>query len=83
MNAIAIARKVQTDKQALLFRQNFDGSYNIKELFSGNKRGWTILDGFTASAIMAVHDALNDTNKARFSALPLIRMATVAFRLVK
>ena len=42
-----------------------------------------MVDGFSASAIVAVHDALNETNRAVFLALPIEKMARVAFRLVE
>lgn len=42
-----------------------------------------MVDLFSASAIIAVYDALNDENKARFSALTIQKMAAIAFKLVK
>lgn len=42
----------------------------------------TMVDLFTASAIVTVHDALNEKNQATFSALPIDRMGLVAFRLL-
>lgn len=42
-----------------------------------------LVDSFTASAITQVYDALNDQNKAKFAALSIGRMASVAFRFVK
>jgi len=41
------------------------------------------VDLFTASAIVTVYDALNETNRAKFVALPLHKMASVAFKCVK
>lgn len=41
-----------------------------------------LVDLFTASAIVKVYDALNETNKAKFAALPVRRMASVAGRAV-
>ena len=43
----------------------------------------TMIDLFSASAVVAVHDALNETNQQRFSALPAARMALIAFKLAK
>lgn len=42
-----------------------------------------LLDLTTANAIVKVHDALNETNRATFAALPLRRMAAVAWKLCK
>ena len=41
------------------------------------------MDTFSASAILAVWDAINETNRAKFSALPIAKMARVAFKLIK
>lgn len=41
------------------------------------------VDLFTAGAIVAVHDALNETNRARFLSLPVFKMAILAFRLLR
>ena len=57
--------------------------YDCKPWFTGNKRGWVALDSFSASAIVAVYDALNEENKAKFGQLRIDRMAKVAFKFVK
>ena len=44
--------------------------------------GMTV-DGFSASAIIQVYDALNPENRAKYAALPINRMATIAFKLCK
>lgn len=41
-----------------------------------------MVDLFSASAIVKVYDAVNDANKAKFKALPVARMAAVAFKLI-
>lgn len=41
-----------------------------------------LLDVQTAAAIVTVHDALNETNRAKFAALTLPVMAAVAWKLV-
>lgn len=43
----------------------------------------TMVDLFTASAIVTVHDALNEKNQATYSAMPIDRMGLIAFRLLK
>ena len=41
------------------------------------------VDAFSASAIIQVYDAINDTNKAKFAAMSIHQMATVAYKLMK
>ncbi len=44
--------------------------YDVKEAFQGNKKGWTLLDLFTASAMLKVYEALNkETNRYKFDSL--------------
>jgi hypothetical protein len=42
-----------------------------------------MVDLFTASAIVKVHDALSDTSKPKLLALPVARMASIAFQVLK
>jgi hypothetical protein len=56
--------------------------YDTKPYFTGSKRGWVLVDLWTASTVVQVHDALNETNREKFAALELLRMVDVAFRLV-
>lgn len=43
----------------------------------------TMVDLFSASAIVQVYDALSAENKVKYSALPAGRMGIVAFKLLK
>lgn len=42
-----------------------------------------LVDLFTASAIVKVHDALNEENRAKFVSVPVRRMASIAFKLIE
>ena len=41
------------------------------------------MDGFSASAIIQVYDAINTTNKKKFAKLPILKMQSIAFKFVK
>lgn len=41
------------------------------------------VDAQTARVIVLVHDALSEDNRAKFTAMPVERMARVAWKLVK
>ena len=64
-------------------RKNSTDQFDIKEAFSGKKRGWFYMDVFTASAIVAVYNALNEKNKAKYSTLPLPKLINVTWKLIK
>lgn len=55
----------------------------IKTEGSYAKINGVMVDTFTASAIVAVHDALNEENRAKLLALPLQKIASICFRLLK
>jgi hypothetical protein len=42
-----------------------------------------IIDVMTASAILQVYDNVNETNKEKYSRLPITRMAEIAWQFVK
>ena len=42
-----------------------------------------MVDLFSASTIMAVYNAINETNQAKFRNMPVARMASVAFKVMK
>jgi hypothetical protein len=42
-----------------------------------------MVDLFSASAIVKVHDAINESNRTKFLTLPVERMARIAFSLLK
>lgn len=84
MTAIEVARTV-TEQGCYLVRPRKDdpAQYDAKPYFTGSKRGWFALDSFSASAIVAVYEALNTTNRERFSKLSIPSMAKIAFKFVK
>ena len=85
MTGIEVAKQCNTEGGAMLFRPRKaePGQYDAKPWACGNKRGWVLLDTFSASAIVAVYDALNEKNRESYGRMPLQKMAMVAFRLVK
>lgn len=61
--------------------------YDVKGFWTGNKRGWMALDALTASAIVALYDALAKTqtpeNLAKIYRLPWDKLASFAFKHVR
>lgn len=84
MTAIQAARIAARDG-VQLFRPRKDAprEYDVKPFFTGSKRGWIALDSFSASAIVAVYDALNETNRARYEQFSIQTMASMAFKLCR
>lgn len=57
--------------------------YDCKPYFTGSKRGWTAVDSFTASAIVAVNKALSPENQPKFNNLPLGKLIPFVWKAVK
>lgn len=55
----------------------------IKETATFAKINGVTVDLFTASAIVAVHDACNDANRVKFLTLPVMKMAQLSFKCLK
>jgi hypothetical protein len=83
MTAIQAAREALANGAQLVRpRKEQPSQYDVKPLFTGSHRGWVILDSFTASAIVAVYDRLNEINRAHFESKSLVTMADWAFRCI-
>jgi hypothetical protein len=83
MTAIEVARLALANGcHVFRERKNAPGGYDAKPYFQGSRRGWVALDTFSASAIVQVHDALNETNRAKYAAMGVVKMAHVAFKLI-
>jgi hypothetical protein len=63
--------------------QRIEACRAIVSASSFGKIDGATVDSFSASAIVAVYDALNEDNRAKFCALPIGKMARIAFKLLK
>ncbi len=82
MTGIQVAQEVFKTKSAHLFRprKNESGEYDCKPVFTGSHKGWTILDLFSASAIVQVHERINAQNQELLESFSLPKMARIAFK---
>jgi len=48
--------------------------YDVKEAFTGKKKGWVYLDRFTKSVMKTVYNAMSDDNKAKYDNVHIIRL---------
>ena len=81
-----IAEQVVNEKGAVLLRPRdpwVKGQvkhYDMKPLFTGNKRHWIMLDIMTASALNACYQALSEPNQAKWDTIPLARLVNFAWK---
>jgi len=61
---------------------NIDQIRDIVKSKGAKKVGGVMVDMFTASAIVKVYDAINDTNKAKMDKMTVPAMANVAYKLI-
>lgn len=83
MNTIDLAKRVVETGTAHLWRYR-EGALQARPWGTGGrKRGWSLLDLFSAGAIKAVAEALNETNRAKLASLPPSKAALLCFKFVK
>ena len=57
--------------------------YDVKEAFTGNKKGWVYIDAFTASAVSQIFKAINEKNQFKFNCLPIQTIIDFTWKHVK
>lgn len=54
--------------------------YDVKPLFTGNKRGWTMLDLTTANALNTCYNALKkEENRQKWDRIPVLKLVDFAW----
>lgn len=56
--------------------------YDVKD-YEGNKRGWVLLDSFTANAMTSVYNAINETQRAKLDSMPALKAINLCWKLIK
>ncbi len=84
MNAVEVC-KFAAENGISMIRARKDGNgYDVREAFMGKKKGWILLDGFSASAVSKVYDAIEKPeNREKFAKLPIMKAISIAFQFVK
>lgn len=49
-------------------------------MWTGNNRGWTLLDHYTASAIVQVYENLKPENQVKYMNLPMMKLIDVTWK---
>lgn len=79
--------QVKRDKQAVQIRYRSGGKgeakqYDLKQLFTGKSRGWTVFDLMTANAVMAVYNGANEEMRPKLDTIPLNSLISFCWRMV-
>ena len=79
MTLYEVCSQVVNSGQFVMIRPN-DGvdSYTIKT--SGSKKGWTVIDSWSASCYVTVYEAISADNRAKLIELPIMRQFDIAFK---
>ena len=56
--------------------------YDVKDAFTGSKKGFVYLDAFTKSAMLQVYNALNDNQKALYDNISMKRLVDFTWKVV-
>jgi hypothetical protein len=81
-----VARELSTNRRRGLRRNPMNRIEKLRKILSDMqyaKIDGQIVDATTARAILLVYDGLNEQNKARYSSMPIIKMANIAWKMVK
>ena len=88
MKLSEIQRQISEEQSALLLRprkeEHIKGQpiqYDTKPLFTGNKRGWVMLDITTNNALQSCYNALKeDKSKAKWDCIPVMKLVDFAWQ---
>ncbi len=87
MNIYEASKIVLAEHQYKMIRAKKDSAsheLDCKDVLDhkGNKRGWTILDATTASVIVRVTEAINETSREKFLKLHPVIAINIAWDMV-
>lgn len=54
--------------------------YDVKDAFTGSKRGWVYLDQMSLSALKAVYNGLKPENQAKFDNFHITKLLDLAWK---
>ena len=88
MRISEIQQQISKEQSALLLRPRKEErvkgqpiQYDVKPLFTGNKRGWVMLDITTNHALQTCYNALTkDESKAKWDRMPVMQLIDFAWR---
>jgi hypothetical protein len=91
MKTIEAARHAMEHGCSLMrARKGTAHEWDVKEAFSGSKRGWFYMDTLTASMLVAVYEALKGSERmsqeearAKFNRIPLTRLIDFGWKHAK
>ena len=72
----------KSEKEKLSYDRRMARIRDILARGTATKIEGVLLDTFTASAIVNVHDALNGSNQRKFTSMPVRKMADIAWKLI-
>jgi len=82
MTLYEIAKRTLTEG-AQKFRHRGGNQYDCQlDCWTGNNKGWTLLDHFTGSVIVQIYEALSPENQVKYMNLPLMKLLDVTWKLV-
>jgi len=80
-----VCEKVVSEHTACLIRQRKDseaGELDYKETFTGKKKGWILLDAFTASTVSKVFNELCEKNQQKLNSMEPGRAVNTCWNLI-
>lgn len=84
MTFVEVCRKVN-DEGMMCFRPKAKDplQHDVKDYGERKGKGWTLLDGMTASLCARVYDAVDEENRAKLDSLSALEFINLCWKLVK
>lgn len=57
--------------------------YDVKEMFTGKKKGWIVLDAFTSSAMLQVYNAMNPEQQSKYNTIHFLRLVDFTWKVLR
>lgn len=83
MTIYQIAKRSVDTGTAQKIRHREGNQYDCQvSMWTGNNRGWTLLDHYTASAVVQIYENLKPENQEKYINMPLLKLLDITWQLV-
>ena len=82
MKLSEICKLVVEENTMIYYKYNKSAKTYTVRVNGGNKRGWTLLDNFSASAVLTIWNHVNDENKAKLDSMSVEQALEIAFKII-
>lgn len=81
MKALEVLKTIVDESSCKLIKAQRGNpeEYDV-QIYEGKKRGWVLVDLYSASVALSVYNCLSDTNKEKFEKMSILGMVDISFK---